>query len=177
MSKVELRKSLKEQRQKLSAEQRAEHSQRIINRAFEVIPWDRILSIHCYLPIESQKEVDSLPFLKAAYQQNNEVKIATAWRADSEVKTNWLNKDFQIDKPVKPGFHFGLVVVPMLAFDSRGYRLGYGGGFYDQFLPTQPDALKIGLCYELGHQKTDLPHEDHDVPLDLIATEDFVYRF
>lgn len=177
MSKAELRKSFKDQRQKISAEQITECSQRIINQVFDIVDWDKLLSLHVYLPIEAQNEVDTLPLIRVARQQNPGLKIATAWRDGHEVKTNWLDDKFKVAKPAKPDFHFGLIIIPMLAFDSRGYRLGYGGGYYDQFLTTQPDALTIGLCYEFGHQKQDLPHEDHDVPLKLIVTEDYIYRF
>jgi 5-formyltetrahydrofolate cyclo-ligase len=176
MKKAELRRNLKSRRQKLSSQNRQSASQRIINQTFEIINWSNILSLHIYLPIEQQKEVDTIPFLRAARQLNPQLKIATSWRDGDEVKTNWLNEDNTVGKAVKPTYRFGLIIVPMLAFDGRGYRLGYGGGFYDQFLPTQPNALTIGFCYEFGHLKS-LPHEDHDVPLKLIATEARVYHF
>ena len=65
----------------------------------------------------------------------------------------------------------------MLGFDKTGHRLGYGGGFYDKFLASQKKALIIGLCYEFGHIKTDIPHEPHDIPLQQIVTEKKVYKF
>lgn len=176
MTKDELRNRFKQERGKLSPPDRAERSRRIINQFFEVVDWNKIQSLHAYLPLEKQNEVDTLPLLRAARQQNPNLKIATAWRDGIEVKTSWLDGEFEKAQPVKPGFRFGLIIVPMLGFDSRGYRLGYGGGFYDQFLPTQPDALIIGLCYEFGHLKN-LPHEAHDVPLDMIVTEKLIYRF
>jgi 5-formyltetrahydrofolate cyclo-ligase len=176
MTKANLRKSLKLQRQKLSHAERQDHSQLIINRAFEIIDWQNIKSLHIYLPIESQNEVDTLRFLVAARQINPELKIATSWRDGVEVKTSWLDEDNKIGKLVKPSYRFSLIIIPMLGFDTRGFRLGYGGGFYDRFLLTQPSALTIGLCYEFGHLQN-MPHEDHDVPLKLIATEKLIYRF
>ncbi len=176
MNKSSLRQKLKAERSKLTAKNRAKHSQRIINQAFEIIDWTRILSLHIYLPIEKQNEVDTLPFLVAARQINPKLKVATSWRDGREVKTNWLDEKNKIGKPVKPTYRFSLIIVPMMGFDGSGYRLGYGGGFYDQFLPSQPDALKIGFCYEFGRLKA-LPHEDHDFPLDLIVTEKLIYKF
>lgn len=64
-----------------------------------------------------------------------------------------------------------VLLVPLLGFDDSGYRLGYGGGYYDRTLaamPTKP--LAIGLGYELSRLATIHP-QPHDVPMDLIVTE------
>ncbi len=61
------------------------------------------------------------------------------------------------------------VLVPGIAFDRRGYRIGYGAGYFDRFLAHHA-GLKIGLAYEC--QIIDaVPHEPHDVPMDVIVTE------
>lgn len=60
-------------------------------------------------------------------------------------------------------------IVPGVAFDPHGYRLGYGLGFYDRFLPRL-SCPSIGLSYEAQIAPV-LPHDAHDVPLDFIATE------
>jgi 5-formyltetrahydrofolate cyclo-ligase len=66
-----------------------------------------------------------------------------------------------------------VLLVPMLAFDARGYRLGYGGGFYDRTL-IKLRALKpivaIGVAYS-GQEVAEVPRADHDQPLDYIMTE------
>jgi 5-formyltetrahydrofolate cyclo-ligase len=70
--------------------------------------------------------------------------------------------------------HVGLVLVPMLAFDSRGNRLGSGKGFYDRFLATNPilkqRALIMGVAFE-AQRVEDLPTEAHDYRLDAVVTE------
>jgi 5-formyltetrahydrofolate cyclo-ligase len=70
-----------------------------------------------------------------------------------------------------------LVVVPGVAFDLAGFRLGYGKGFYDRALSCfGRRAPLVGLCYEL--QMVDaLPAESHDVRVDLVATEERTLRF
>lgn len=67
----------------------------------------------------------------------------------------------------------GLVVVPGLAFDRRGNRLGLGGGYYDRFL-ARVSAPKAGLIY---HQLLlgELPTENHDVPMDFVLTQTAAY--
>ena len=69
-----------------------------------------------------------------------------------------------------------LVVVPGVAFDRSGRRLGYGRGYYDQLLQRlRPDTLTIGLAFEC-QLFPELPHEPHDVPVDMVITEHGVYR-
>lgn len=66
-----------------------------------------------------------------------------------------------------------LVVVPGLAFDEEGYRIGYGGGYYDRFLAKCPQALSVGLAYEMQIVKCTFP-STRDVPVYKIITEDRV---
>ena len=66
-----------------------------------------------------------------------------------------------------------LVLVPGIAFDREGHRIGYGFGYYDKFLKKVPKAAKIGLCFDF--QVVDqIPREEHDVPVDFIVTEERV---
>lgn len=64
-----------------------------------------------------------------------------------------------------------LVIVPGVAFDGRGNRLGFGKGFYDRFLKKAPDRIKsIALAFEL-QLVGDIPSQSHDAPVDYIITE------
>ncbi len=69
--------------------------------------------------------------------------------------------------PINPE-RLDIIIVPALAFDTNGFRLGYGGGFYDKLLSSsREDCLKIGIGFsEL--LVDDLPHEKHDEKLDTI---------
>jgi len=60
-------------------------------------------------------------------------------------------------------------VIPCLAYDSEGYRMGYGKGYYDRFLPTF-EGTKIGLCYS-DFKSNKLPKGKYDIKLDVIITE------
>lgn len=60
-----------------------------------------------------------------------------------------------------------LVLMPGLAFDRQGRRLGYGGGFYDKFLAAEPNHPKIALCYDFQLLPA-LEMDSHDIPVDLV---------
>lgn len=71
-----------------------------------------------------------------------------------------------------------MILVPMLAFDRRGYRLGYGGGYYDRTIAAlreTKNVLAVGLAFS-GQVRDDLPVGPHDVRLDWILTESAALR-
>jgi 5-formyltetrahydrofolate cyclo-ligase len=68
-----------------------------------------------------------------------------------------------------------LLLVPLLAFDADGHRLGYGGGFYDRTLALLK-VPAIGIAYA-GQEVTVLPHDSHDAVLDAVLTERGLTRF
>ncbi len=73
-------------------------------------------------------------------------------------------------RPV-PSREIGVVLVPAVAFDRRGYRVGYGGGYYDRFLPAAPQAAKIGAAFACQIMEQ-IPVERYDVTMDCIVTEE-----
>ena len=81
----------------------------------------------------------------------------------------------RIDLPLMAPEDFDLVLMPGLAFCADGGRVGYGGGFYDNYLAQTANALRIALAFEL--QLVDkLPRETHDLPVHVIVTEQRVIR-
>ncbi len=199
MDKAELRQELKAKRKKLSGDEVRWLSQKITERAQEILNMlaptqnlsgavgDRIVerqvfgaglsisSLHTYLPIEKLNEVDTRPLIEVIRQKYPQIKIASWHKPEDHYEAVWLNENSN-QTPIPKGYQFDLIIAPLLAFDDKGYRLGYGGGFYDKFLKTQSKAVKVGLCYESGHLDS-LPHEPHDIPLDIVITEKSVYKF
>jgi 5-formyltetrahydrofolate cyclo-ligase len=72
-------------------------------------------------------------------------------------------------RPV-PREEIDAILVPAVAFDLRGYRVGYGGGYYDRFLPSVPQAVRIGAAFSC-QIVAEIPADPHDVPVDRIVTE------
>ena len=70
-----------------------------------------------------------------------------------------------------------LVLVPLLAFNESGFRLGYGGGFYDKYFSSQEekDIIKVGLGFSF-QKANEIPIENHDQKLDWILTESYLYK-
>ena len=68
-----------------------------------------------------------------------------------------------------------LFLVPGLAFDRKGRRLGQGGGYYDAALRARPSAFRVAACYSF-QVLPDIPHDEHDEPIDLIVTPDGLYE-
>lgn len=162
LSKPELRRQLKEARLGLSVEDRQSKSQKITDNLIDIIDWSNVKNIHLYEPISELGEVDISAF-KFAGNVYTSRKIDSEWHIVSVLGSNIIPDNFDV------------IIVPMLGFDVNLHRIGYGGGYYDRFLAGQPKAMKIGVCYESGFIR-DLPTEDHDIPTDIIITEEKVRR-
>jgi 5-formyltetrahydrofolate cyclo-ligase len=79
------------------------------------------------------------------------------------------------DEPIVPLQSIDLAVVPGLAFDERGNRLGWGKGYYDVTLAERPKALRVGFAFEC-QMVSEVPSGWNDVPMDIIVTEAGVRR-
>jgi len=140
-------------------------------------------AIHCYLAMRS--EVDTRPLIDDALARGKRVVVPVVVPKAADLSHAWLASLDTGDlvaghfgtfnpremRPALPG-DWDLTIVPMLAFDRRGYRLGYGKGYYDRLLGATPMPT-IGVAF--AAQEVDaLPVEPYDAPLDCIVTEDEV---
>ena len=137
-------------------------------------------TIHCYLPMRS--EVDTRPLIADALARGKGVivpvvvpkadELAHAWleslSADALEPGSFGTSNPRQGRPASSG-DWDLTIVPLLAFDRRGYRLGYGKGYYDRLLAADRTGT-IGMAFAVQEMST-LPTEAHDVPLDWIVTE------
>ena len=134
-----------------------------------------------FWPIVAKNEVD-LRNVDAALRERD-VKLAyPAIDAERVMRFHVVSDRAQLT-PCELGFmappleapvaeELDVVIVPGIAFDPKGYRIGYGGGFYDQALPTvRPPALAIGVAFDF-QLAADVPYDDtYDVPVDTIVTD------
>jgi len=103
--------------------------------------------------------------------------IFRRWRPDDAL----VRSSFGVEEPSadQPTGVPDCLIIPLLAFDRGGYRLGYGGGFYDRTIAALKETgpcLTIGAAYA-GQMMDPLPRESHDQPLDKIVTEKGVMTF
>jgi len=164
MLKSELRQQFKNQRLNLTEQQRAERSQLICDRLKD-IDWSKQRRIHYYEPLLELGEVNILPFIDSLKIRYPRSEFYTSRRIGSSWSIVLARNGI-----AAPLVDFDSIIIPMLAFDHRLHRLGYGGGYYDRLLINQLRAQKIGVCFEIGKQNL-LPTEAHDVALDKIITE------
>ena len=95
------------------------------------------------------------------------------WDDDSELGEDTYGIPYPLHSPQ---VHPDALLIPMNAFDDGGYRLGYGGGFFDRTLASlSPRPLAIGIAFELARVDT-LQPQPHDIPMDYVVTEAAVYR-
>lgn len=137
-----------------------------------------------YLPVRG--EMDSLPLLNALHQKGFILALPAVVRADTrEMEFRFwtpgtLLIDGAFDIPVPPAENGilkepNILLVPLLAFDHNGFRLGYGGGYYDRALEKirakNPRVFAVGLAFN-EQEINAVPREPHDQPLDAVLTPD-----
>ncbi|MDO6491117.1 MAG: 5-formyltetrahydrofolate cyclo-ligase [Cellulophaga sp.] len=186
MIKKELRAKYVLLRDKLSKEDAEDKSIEIANQLLKLPIWDYSY-YHIFLSIEEKKEIDTGSIL-AILQGKDKNVILPKMNADNTL-TNYLLTDstiikknsYNVPEPVDgidilPN-KIDVVFVPLLAFDKKGNRIGYGKGFYDAFLSEcKPNVLKIGLSFfEAEDVITDVYKDD--VPLDYCVTPLQIYQF
>ena len=122
-------------------------------------------------------EIDILPLLHTLIEKGHPVVLPVTPKIGNPLHFRlWLpghvltRESFGTMRPVgEPGIP-DYLLVPLLAFDRRGYRLGYGGGFYDRTLAGLPGAVAVG-CAFAAQELDEVPVGPYDVRLAAIATE------
>lgn len=185
--KTELRRTYRELRISLGEEARAAADATITQRV-KALPQFRDADI-VFTYLSFGEEVDTRALIEEAWSMGKTVALP---RVTGKHEMRWFaaasfdgleTSRYGIDEPpldeareVLPEALDGncgsraIAIVPAFSFDPQGYRLGYGGGFYDVFL-SRFTGTSIGLCRacQLSHEP--LPHDAHDIPVDLVISE------
>ena len=102
---------------------------------------------------------------------------AIACQADSIFEANAFNTPEPTDNTEVEPQLLDLIIIPLLAFDEKGYRVGYGKGFYDRFLSRcKPGCIKVGVSWFPPIAAIE-DKDEFDVPLDFCITPERVYVF
>lgn len=196
MLKKELRQKYKVLRQNLTTDDIANLSLAIANEILKLPIWEKTY-FHVFLSITEQKEVDTEFILHILSGKDKEIVVSKSdfGSSDSEqakqtrnmthflltdntrIKKNEYNIPEPVDGLEVPATKIDVVFVPLLAFDKKGHRVGYGKGFYDKFLSEcKPETLKIGLSFFEPEELISDVFED-DVTLDYCVTPSGVSVF
>ena len=187
MNKKELRQKAKAGRQKLTQEEIEDKSLAIANQLLRMDIWNH-LYYHLFLTIEEQKEINTEYILQILAGKDKEIVISKCefetlgmtnylLTDNTKIKKNSYNVPEPIDGIEVPDAKIDVVFVPLLAYDKQGNRVGYGKGFYDNFLSKcKPETIKVGLSFFPPEEKIDDVSEN-DVKLDFCVTPDGVICF
>ena len=174
MDKAALRREIREKKRAMTPEEIIRRSEKLGALFAATEAYQKANAIYGYLPYN--QEVYTVPMLERALQDGKKVAVPKVygdtmrfiWLEDlSKVERGYAGIPEPVaDEPVADDKN-ALVLMPGLAFDEAGHRIGYGGGFYDRFLAEEPNHPTLALCYDfqmLEHLET----EEFDIPVDLV---------
>ena len=174
MNKQELRKSIRERKRAMTPEEIDAKSAELGRLFTASEAYRKAKTIYGYLPYN--QEVRTVPILEQAIRDGKRVAVPKVY--GDEMKFLYLEDLTRVEKgyagipePIDDGpvadDETALVLMPGLAFDPQGHRIGYGGGFYDKFLSREPNHPTVALCY--GFQiLPELETEEFDIPVDTV---------
>ncbi|MGI9953482.1 5-formyltetrahydrofolate cyclo-ligase [Moorellaceae bacterium AZ2] len=179
----ELRKEILARRNNLTAEAVARKSRAIQERLLSLSSWQEARTVMIYVSFGSEVRTEGL--LQEALGQGKRVAVPYCQKEKRELIASevyrypedlspgtWgiMEPRLETLRPLDPQA-IDLCIVPGVAFDEGGNRLGYGAGYYDRFLPNlRPGTPKIALAFDIQIVATTHPSL-HDIPVDLIITE------
>ena len=180
MDKSALRRTIREKKRAMTDKQIESASAELAERLFAHPAYQQAKALYGYLSYN--QEVRTAAILERAQRDGKWVAVPKVY--GDEMKFLWLDDltavapgAYGIPEPVADGpvaeDPAALVLMPGLAFDREGHRMGYGGGFYDKYLAAHPGHPTLALCY--GFQM--LPYletEAHDLPVDYVIWSDVI---
>lgn len=174
MDKKELRRQIREKKRAMTEEQIVSASARLGELFAASRQYAEAKTIYGYLPYN--QEVRTVPMLERALADGKRVAVPKVYGDDMKfiyiTDMSRIEKGYAgIPEPVDDGpvadDPTALVLMPGLAFDPQGHRIGYGGGFYDRFLAQEPNHPTVALCYEF-QMLPKLETEEFDIPVDCV---------
>lgn len=174
MNKQELRQAIRARKRAMTEEDILRRSEILAEKFARSNAYRAAKTIYGYLPYN--QEVRTVPMLRRALEEGKRVAVPKVYGDD--MKFIYLDNLSQVAKgyagipePVADGpvaqDETALVLMPGLAFDRAGHRIGYGGGFYDKFLAREPHHPTVALCYDFQVMDR-LETEEFDIPVDLV---------
>lgn len=180
MRKQDIRRIIKTKREELNKDLKGQLDESIKNRFIESEHFEKSNIIFIYVNMDS--EINTIDIIKEALRRGKRVAVPKVLPVEKEMVALEIESLLDLNESgsygiLEPGIdkrdvseEVDLVVLPGLAFEENGYRIGYGGGFYDKFLNKHKDIDKVALCYNF-QIISKIPKEDYDQRVDVIMTE------
>ena len=174
MDKQALRKEIRDKKRAMTEAEIVSASEKLGELFLASEAYQKAKTIYGYLPYN--QEVRTVPMLQRAIDDGKRVAVPKCY--GDEMRFIYLEDLSQVEKgycgipepiadePVADD-QTALVLMPGLAFDPQGHRMGYGGGFYDKFLEREPEHPTLALCYAFQMMEH-LETEAHDIPVDTV---------
>jgi 5-formyltetrahydrofolate cyclo-ligase len=168
-----------------SPEERARASLAARDRLLEAVPLPAGCAVSAFWPLGA--EIDTRPLLYALHERGHTIGLpVVVARGQPLVFRRWrpeealVQASFGVMVPpaAAPAVVPEVAVTPLLAFDGRGYRVGYGGGFYDRtlaLLRAGPGVLAVGYAFAIQEVEA-VPRAHYDEPLDWLVTDRFAWK-
>ena len=188
MTKPELRKIYLQKRLALTDQECEALSQQICDKFFSSIDLTHIKVIHTFLPIIKKNEPDTRLIIERLKKDFPHIKISIPKVVGNTLVNYFLDADCVLTENVwgvrEPSNgnltepeEIDLVIVPLLAFDATGHRVGYGKGFYDRFLKTcRQDCMKVGISF-FDCSAIEIDIDEHDFLLTKSITPATCFTF
>lgn len=176
-----IRKIFINKREALSEEERRELSQRIVKNLLSLGALERANTLLMFCPHRGEPDITPLfswalskgKRLALPKVEGNELKLLKVKEDTQFVEGAFCIREPAEGEEVQPQ-EVDLALVPGIAFDRQGYRIGYGRGYYDRLL-GKLGGLKVGVCYQFQLLE-EVPRDSWDVPVDLVVTEEKTYE-
>ena len=177
MDKKALRREIGAKKSALNAAEIVARSDVLAEKLFNTRQYKACRSLYAYLSFNQEVRTD--PIIERAWADGKRVAVPKVM--GSEMVFIWIDSFaalgpgyYGIPEPIADGpiadDEQALILMPGLAFDPQGHRVGYGGGFYDRFLEGEPDHPLVALCYDF-QMYAHLEVESHDIPVDLVIVD------
>jgi 5-formyltetrahydrofolate cyclo-ligase len=181
-----LRAQYRQYRERMNPVKKSQHDAAILSRFLSLREYENIRTVFTY--VSKPIEVDTTELIRSVLATGKKVAVPlcipeTCGMDFYEIHSlkelvsgayGVLEPDPSHSRPAAEAPESSVCVVPGFSFDSQGYRLGYGKGYYDRFL-SEFKGITVGLCYA-GCVKLDLPHGYYDRPVDILITEKYIRR-
>lgn len=184
--KTDVRAAMRQQRKALAPAWVAETSRRIAGRVTALPEFTAARTVLCYLELPG--EVRTCDLIEAAWADGKRVAVPAFCKAMNEYAAAWaepgrevVDGPWRVPEPAAPVWvgdeRMDVAIIPGVAFSPAGMRLGHGKGWYDRLLSRMGTAAGVKIGVGFGFQIVpSLPGEAHDVAVDIVVTEEAVYR-